>query len=197
MPTYSVGVSTQREIAEQLGLPIHPPKTETFDLTLRTNTDPKKRVRAVDEFRVEPFGLYMARSMPGHPRLRDVESWLLPELGLRVSRWGWQPGHEQDLDYYLDVAEIDPGGTRWRTIDLYLDVEVGNARWARLLDIDEFVLAVQAKLLDAATAQRALETAHAAVDGLARHSYDLDRWLREKGIELSWRQAAQLSTVGH
>ncbi|GAB3299820.1 ribonuclease FAU-1 family protein [Parasphingorhabdus pacifica] len=190
-------MTTQREIAEQLGLPIHPPKVETFDLTRGTNTDPKKRAREVDEFRVESFGLYMARSTPGHARLRHVESWLLPDLGLRVSRWRWWPGHEQDLDYYLDVAEVTTGSTQWHTVDHYLDIEVGDRRWARLRDIDEFALATGAGLLDTATAQRALETAYDAVDGLARHGYDLDRWLREKGVDLSWQpQPTELSTVG-
>lgn len=191
-------MTTQREIADQLGLPIHPPKVETFDLDGRTNTDPKQRVRQVEEFRVEPFGLYMFRSMPNHPRLHEIESWLLPELGLRVSRWGWQPGYERDLDYYLDVAEVTATATTWHSVDHYLDIEVGDGRWARLVDIDEFVLATQADLLDAATAQRALEIAYDAVDGLARHGYDLASWLQEKGITLSWRsQPAEFSTTKH
>ncbi|GAA2774348.1 DUF402 domain-containing protein [Saccharopolyspora taberi] len=180
-------MTTQREIAERLGLPVHPPKTEVFDLDAGTNTDPKGHVRAVDEYRVEPFGLYLARPLPGHPRLAYVESWLLPAVGLRVSRWRWHPGHESDLDYYLDVVDIDSTPARWSTVDLYLDIEVRTGREARLLDVDEFVIAAKADLLDTATAQRALETANAAVDGVARHGYDLPKWLLHKGIALTWR----------
>ena len=44
---------------------IHPPKRETFDLTTRTNTDPKGINRAVDVYTVQPWGLYMARPTPG------------------------------------------------------------------------------------------------------------------------------------
>ncbi|QUH00617.1 DUF402 domain-containing protein [Saccharopolyspora erythraea] len=179
-------MTTQREIADRLGLPVHPPKTEIFDLAARTNTDPKQIVRDVDLYRVEPFGLYLARPMPGHPRLRYLWSWLLPGLGLRISRFDWQPGHSRDLDFYLDVVGIERGEDRWRTVDHYLDIEVRTGREARLLDIDEFLVATKADLLDEPTARRALETACAAVEGLARHDYDLAKWLRHNGIELSW-----------
>ncbi|MER7011868.1 DUF402 domain-containing protein [Saccharopolyspora sp. NPDC000359] len=180
-------MTTQREIAEQLGLPVHPPKVEVFDLAAGTNTDPKGHVRPVQLFHREPFGLYLTRAMPGHVRLAALESWLLPALGLRVTRWHWRPGHERDLDYYLDVVDVEVGEQRWRSVDHYLDVEVRTGRAADLLDVDEFVVAVRAELLDAETAQRAMEHAYAAVDGLARHGYDLSAWLRDSGIELSWR----------
>ena len=47
---------------------MHPPKHETFDLHARTNTDPKGIVRAVDDYIVHPWGLYLARPTPGRAR---------------------------------------------------------------------------------------------------------------------------------
>ncbi|MDI2029814.1 DUF402 domain-containing protein [Saccharopolyspora sp. TS4A08] len=179
-------MTTQREIAERLGLPVHPPKTEVFDLAEGTNTDPKGHVRTVSRFRREPFGLYLARPMPGHPELAALESWLLPALGLRVSRFHRHPGHERDLDYYLDLVDVRTGEKQWRTVDHYLDLEVRQNRDAELLDIDEFVLAVRAELLDPETAERAMRRACAALEGLARCGYDLPKWLRDNDIELSW-----------
>ncbi|MGH3838428.1 MAG: DUF402 domain-containing protein, partial [Pseudonocardiaceae bacterium] len=64
---------------------IHPPKVELFDLDAMTNTDPKGVVRTVREYRVEPFGLYLARDVIDHPSICALESWLLPELGLRIT----------------------------------------------------------------------------------------------------------------
>lgn len=180
-------MTTQREIADQLGLPIHPPKVETFDLEPRTNTDSKQLVRAVDEYRVEPFGLYMARPMIDHPRASYVESWLLPELGIRVTDWWWNPGCERDQDFYLDIATIERGTVRWSSLDLYLDIVVAAGRYAEVVDVDEFLMALRASLLDEATAQQAMTTTHTTLDGLARHDYDLTSWLAEKGVELSWR----------
>lgn len=180
-------MTSQREIAEQLGLPIHPPKVEVFDLPSRTNTDPKSRVREVDEYRIEPFGLFMARSMAGHPRLRYLRSWLLPALGLRISRWDFLDEADRDSDFYLDIVDIESGPRRWRSLDLYLDILLDIGQRAELVDIDEFVVALRADLLDEQTAQRALETAHRTVDGLARHGYQLDDWLAERGVRLSWQ----------
>ena len=62
---------------------LHPVKQETFDTATRTNTDPKGFLREVDTFKVTDFGLYMARGA-NHPEFGYLESWLLPELGLRA-----------------------------------------------------------------------------------------------------------------
>ncbi|GAB2662992.1 DUF402 domain-containing protein [Saccharopolyspora gloriosae] len=179
-------MTTQREIAERLGLPVHPPKVEIFDLDAKTNTDPKGIVRQVGEYRLEPFGLYLRRAMPGHPKLRSLESWLLPDHDLRITRWKLHPGHSDDWDFYVDIARIDPGPARWRSVDHYLDVLVTDGVRTELLDVDEFTQAVQAELLDEETAERAMRSACTALDGLARNGYRLDGWLRELGIELSW-----------
>jgi hypothetical protein len=167
---------------------MHPPKIESFDLSARTNTDPKGFARPVRTYREDTFGLYMSRAMVGHPRCHWVESWLLPELGLRVTVWWWTPGLERDQDYYLDVVDIQRGRV-WRTTDLYLDLVVRSAVSTEVLDADEFVAAVQLGLLDAGTAERALQCAHRALAGICRHGHDLDAWLRsEFGIRLTWER---------
>lgn len=53
---------------------LHPPKVEVFDVAARTNTDPKGHVRSVGEYRVEPFGLYVAREVVDHPSIAALES---------------------------------------------------------------------------------------------------------------------------
>lgn len=168
--------------------PIHVPKVELFDVAAGTNTDPKGFVRPVDEYRVEPFGLYLARAMDGHPRIAYLESWLLPGLGLRVTDFWMHPGHELDQDFYLDVVDVTAAGGVWRTVDHYLDIVVRGRREAEVLDVDELVAAMAAGLIDPPTAQRALRTAFATVDGLARHDYLLADWLAGAGITLTWRR---------
>jgi uncharacterized protein len=167
---------------------VHPPKTETFDVASGTNTDPKGFVRPVQEYQVKPFGLYVSREMPGHPRLSWVESWLLPELGVRVTDWWWRPGHEQDQDFYLDIVDITRAGDVWRTVDHYLDIVVRTRRDSAVIDADEFVAAVAGGLLDPEAAQRALNTSYRAISGLNRYGHDLDRWLGSLNINLHWRR---------
>lgn len=165
---------------------LHPPKVETFDVPARTNTDPKGFVRPVDEYRTEQFGLYLRRPMQDHPRVAWIESWLLPTLGLRVTDWGWRPGHERDQDFYLDIVDVDRDGDVWRTVDLYLDLVIRTGRDSKVLDLDEYVLAVADGLIDPATAERALAVSYRALAGLADHQHDLDSWLASVGVALTW-----------
>jgi hypothetical protein len=167
---------------------VHPPKIENFDLTARTNTDPKGFVRTVDEYRVEPFGLYMAREVQGHRTLAYRESWLLPDLGIQITDWYHHPGHERDQDFYIDIGLIRPGERRWQLVDLYLDVVLRSGRGLDVLDADELLAATAEGFIDARTAQQAMETTFRTVDQLAAHDYDVAKWLAEQDIELSWRR---------
>lgn len=165
---------------------MHPPKIVTFDVPARVSVDNKGFERAVTEYRVTPFGLYMSRAMVDRPSAHWMRSWLLPALGLAATVFSWNPGHERDQDFYLDVCEITRDGDRWWLTDLYLDIVVRTGRGASVLDVDEFVTAVGTGLLDAPRAEHALRVSHAAVDGLAAHGHDLDAWLAGLGITLTW-----------
>jgi predicted RNA-binding protein associated with RNAse of E/G family len=165
---------------------MHPPKVETFDVAAGTNTDPKGFVRPVEVYRTEPFGLYLRRPMKDHPKIAALESWLLPGLGIRVTDWWWRPGHERDQDFYLDIVDIEVDGDRWRTVDHYLDVVVCTGRAATVIDLDEYVVAVAAGLIDPVAAERALATSYRVVAGLAAHRHDLAAWLATLGVTLTW-----------
>ncbi len=168
---------------------IHPPKHETFDLTANTNTDPKGVVRAVDVYTVQPWGLYMARPTPGRAQFHYIESWLLPSLGLRVTVFHFNLGYERDQDYYLDVGEYQPGPTTWQGTDYYLDLVLRTGAEVQITDADELCAAVASGLLSPECGERAIQTAIATVDALARHDYDLHRWLAGIGMVLTWRGA--------
>ncbi len=166
---------------------VHPPKQETFDLRTRTNTDPKGIVRDVEEFVVQPWGLYMARPAPGRAQFHYLETWLLPALNLRVTVFHFNPGHERDQDFYLDVGRYTVEDGIWRSEDHYLDLVLRTGRDVTLTDVDELMAAVTEGLLDPVSAEQAVATAVATVDGLARHGYDLDRWLTVHDVTLTWR----------
>ncbi|WP_205877935.1 DUF402 domain-containing protein [Mycobacterium camsae] len=146
-------------------------------------------MRAVDKYAVHPWGLYLARPTPGRDQFHYLESWLLPPLGLRATAFHFNPGHERDHDYYLDVGEYTAGDTVWRSEDHYLDIEVRTGRGAELADVDELLDAVHQGLLSQDVAELAIRRAVCALDGLARHGYDLMGWLAGQGMTLSWRQA--------
>ncbi len=145
-------------------------------------------MRAVDEYAVHPWGLYVARPTPGRAQFHYLESWLLPSLGLRATVFHFNPGHERDQDYYLDVGEYTPGPDVWRAEDHYLDIVVRSGRGAELADVDELLDAVHQGLLSAEVAEQAVLRAVAAIDGLARNDYELNGWLAGLGIVLTWRR---------
>lgn len=166
---------------------MHPPKILTFDVPGRVNIDSKGNRRVVEEYRVAPFGLYMSRAMVARPSTRWIQSWLLPELGLCVTDFSWNPGHERDQNFYLDVCTIVRDDDTWRLTDLYLDILVRTGRDAEVIDVDEFVEAVATGLLDPGLAEHAMHRTHATVEGIAAHGHDLDAWLACHGVTLSWR----------
>ncbi|QUR69722.1 DUF402 domain-containing protein [Mycobacterium spongiae] len=143
-------------------------------------------MRAVDEYVVHPWGLYLARPTPGRAQFHYLESWLLPSLGLRATVFHANPGHERDHDYYLDVGEYTPGPAVWRSEDHYLDIEVRTGSGATLADVDELLHAVTHALLAVNVAELALHRAVTAIDGLARHDYDLHAWLATHGMSITW-----------
>ncbi|QIS11115.1 DUF402 domain-containing protein [Nocardia arthritidis] len=165
---------------------VHRPKVEYFDLAGLTNTDPKGFVRPVETYRVESWGLYMARTSD-HPQFHYIESWLLPELSLRATVFHYHPAHQRDQDYYLDLGEYTRlGPKQWKSVDHYLDIVVRSGRETELLDVDELLAAHAAGLIGAAEAEAAVANAATAIDGIAANGHSLESWMESMGITLTW-----------
>ncbi len=112
---------------------------------------------------------------------------MLPTLDLRVTVFHFNPGHERDQDFYLDVGVYRPGPTCWEGTDHYVDLVVRTGQDVQVSDIDELATALAEGLLDRQAGERAIRTAVTTVEALARHDYDLDRWLSGLGMPLTWR----------
>ena len=144
-------------------------------------------MRAVDVYTVQPWGLYLARPTPGRAQFHYLESWLLPSLNLRATIFHFNPGHEREQDFYLDVGRFTPGPRCWTSEDHYLDVVVRTNIGVEVCDIDELLTAVRQDLLSAEDGEQAVRTALDTVASLAKHDYDLHRWLAGLGMTLTWR----------
>ena len=129
----------------------------------------------------------MARPTPGREEFHYLESCLLPDLGLRVSVFHFNPGHERDQDFYLDVGRISTAPDCWATEDHYLDLVVRTGRGTEVVDVEELLEAHRDGLLTTETAQAAFQCAITAMEGLAGHNHDLDAWLTSIGVQLRWR----------
>lgn len=173
---------------------LHPVKQETFDTAANINTDPKGFLREVDTFKVTDFGLYMGRGAD-HPEFGYLESWLLPELGLRANIFHYREGEEREQDFYFDVADIDVEDGVWHTRDLYVDLVSQTGNPIDVVDIDELAAATSAGLISAEEAEKAIDVTLAAVEGITRHGDDAMEWLRALGIELTWADEVELTPV--
>lgn len=175
---------------------LHPVKSEIFNTGSFINTDPKGYLREVDVFTRTEFGLYMARGA-NHPRFGYLESWLLPELGLRANIFHFRAGVDAQQDYYFDVAEINVDGDIWSYRDLYVDLVSVTGEPIDVLDINELAAATSAGLITAAEAETAMETTLAAVEGITRANDDAMAWLSACGIDLTWADEVELVPAAH
>lgn len=125
-----------------------------------------------------------------HPKLWCRESHVLPRLGVEISRFGYREAYrpENPFDYYVDIISVPERGDLWTVRDLYLDVLVYDRERVKVLDTDEYLVAVEERHLTAEEVAHALTRTHAFVNGLAQHGYALDVYLRSEGVTLSWRK---------
>ena len=176
---------------------LHPVKSETFLVPERINIDPKGFKRAVDTYTETDFGLYMARGAD-HPDFGYLESWLLPELNLRVSIFHFRDKDKSDSstsgttrsDYYVDIVDIAVDTANdtntWHTRDLYVDLSCVVGEPVDVLDIDELAASTSAGIITADEAERAIEATLTAVDGITRHDDNILEWLTAQGYPLTW-----------
>lgn len=190
---------------------MHPVKQETFATESGINIDPKGFHRMVDTYHETKFGLYMARGAD-HPQFGYLESWLLPDLSLRVNIFHYRPGYERPQDYYIDIVDISkvhinkqdavtstiPQSVStetthtWHTRDLYVDIVSLTGQQVDVLDIDELAEATAEGLISAEDAEQAIEATLRAVEGITRHNDNVLTWLDTLNIPISWADPATI-----
>jgi uncharacterized protein len=157
-----------------------------YNLLDRTNTV-KAGCFKVDVFELSSQWLYMARRTVNHPHIAYVKAFLIPSLGLQINRWQLHEGASNDYsfyDYYVDIGSIETNKNEWVLRDFYLDVLVVERQGAHILDTDEYLQGLQAKLLTPEEAYVALETTHHLINGLAKQHYNLESYLRDQDINI-------------
>lgn len=194
---------------------IHPPKQETFVVDARINVDPKGFRRQVDRWKLTDNALYMARPAD-HPRFGYLESWLIPHLDLRVSKFHFREGEGGRFpgqDLYVDIALVDATegiagasatgdtsdtgdtgehGPLWTTTDLYVDLVTYSGGHWEILDLEELGGALTTGYIDSHTARRALESSQRLVTGML-DAGDVPRWLTSQDVDLDWASEVTLA----
>lgn len=112
-------------------------------------------------------------------------TWLLPDLGLRLTRYRPRSRHSLPGPSTLTAVRIEREPRSWTTTDLLLGLEVQNGGRTRITHAAEFATAVATGVLRREEADYALRTVHRTLDEVTRHR-DLNQWLAYRGIFDVW-----------
>lgn len=164
---------------------LHPIKKESFHTAEQLNIDPKGFHRPVDRFLEFNGCLFMARQAPDHPRFHYMESWLIPTLNLRVTKFHFHEDVAPDQDLYVDIARITVDGDIWYTEDLYVDFVTYSRSSIDTLDLDELGAALKAGYISVEDADLALRVSQELLTGV-RRTGSVESWLEHCGFRLSW-----------
>jgi predicted RNA-binding protein associated with RNAse of E/G family len=134
---------------------------------------------------VERWGLAVECPTPDAPEHDAEITWLLPDLGLRLTRYRPRRRHSRPGPSTLTAVRIERETRSWTTTDLLLGLEVEDGGRARIAHATEFATAVATGALRLSEADYALRTVHRTLEEVTRHR-DLNQWLAYRGIFDIW-----------
>lgn len=166
---------------------MHAPKISSYDLVAKTHTV-SKGTFSCERLEVMDGWLLVERPMVDHSDFFALSSYMLPDLGIAVTRWQNRPESDQNwYDYYVDILACEVEGELWTTRDFYLDGLVVEGKLALTNDTDEYLEAVREGLLTETEAASALTKMHTLLNGLGECGYSMKAWLKhEVGLEMAF-----------
>lgn len=145
----------------------------------------RRHASGVDDLqrcRVERWGLEVEYDTPHASDHAAEHVWLLPEIGLRLTRFRPRRRHSRPNASLLTAAHIEPDRSSWACADLVLGLELPEQRRPRIVRSEEFGTAVATGRIRSCEADTALRTMHRMLAELSTHG-GLDRWLTARGID--------------
>lgn len=139
----------------------------------------------LDDCHVERWGLSLRCSTLDDPRYDEEVTWLLPEYGLRLTRYRTRRRHSRGGPTLITAAWIEPDPRSWTITDLLLGLEVPDYGAARVRHSDDFGAAVSGGLIRCSEADYALRTVHRVLGEIGMH-HDLADWVAALGVPDPW-----------
>ncbi|QUH00618.1 hypothetical protein HUO13_07120 [Saccharopolyspora erythraea] len=162
-----------------------PRLVDVIDLFSARRSHSSGAVMGLDVCRVEPWGLSLECSTPEDPAADSEVTWLLADLGLKLTRHRPRRRHSRRGPSLLTAVHIERDTRSWTTTDLLLGLEVPDQRPARIAQYEEFADAVSGGLIRLSEADYALRTVHRTLEEISMHR-DLNQWLAHRGIFDIW-----------
>ena len=171
---------------------IHPPTVITLDLEAKTKV--RDKGEEVERYTLDfayprAYGLFYAHQTEDNEHVTRVITQVVPMLNLQVTRFNWRDTDHPfgAYDYYIDIiGEVEQNKEVWTVRDLYLDVLVLEGKWAKVVDTEDYLQAVDAGHFLAGERELTLQRTHWLVNKLGEHGYSLNRFLAQHDIRLEW-----------
>ena len=164
---------------------ISPQLIEVIDVFSSQRRQPSGIVAQLEVCHVERWGLAVECPAPDTTDHGTEVTWLLPDLGLRLTRYRPRSRHSRPGPSLLTAVRIERAMRSWTTTDLLLGLEVGDHGRARITHAGEFAAAVDSGAIRQSEADYALRTVHRTLDEVTRHR-DINQWLAHRGIFDAW-----------
>ncbi|MGP4018830.1 hypothetical protein [Saccharopolyspora sp. 5N708] len=164
---------------------ISPQLVEVIDVFSSRRRQPSGFVAQLDVCHVERWGLAVECSTPDAEEHDAEITWLLPELGLRLTRFRPRSRHSLPGPSTLTAVHIERETRSWTTTDLLLGLQIGDYGRARITHAAEFAAAVASGMIRLSEADYALRTVHRTLEEVSRHR-DINQWLAHRGIFEAW-----------
>ncbi len=168
-----------------MGAVITPQLVDTIDLFAAQRSHSSGAVVPLDRCQVEHWGLSLECATPEDPAHEGEVTWLMPDLGLRLTRRRSRRRHSRREPSMLTVVHVERDTRSWTVTDLLLGLQVPDHGSARIVQAEEFATAISAGMIRLSEADYALRTVHRTFEEISRHR-DINQWLAHRGIFELW-----------
>lgn len=169
-----------------MGAVITPQLVDVVDTVSAVRSYSSGMSRRLTTCRVEHWGLRLECPTPEDPFSDSEVTWLMPDLGLRLTHQRPRSRHARSGPSVLTAVRVQRDGRSWRTTDLLLGLAVPGGTTARIVRSEEFAAAVAGRVLGPDDADQALRTVHRTLEEVSLHRHDLRAWLTHRGIYDTW-----------
>lgn len=168
-----------------MGTVVTPQLVDVIDVFSAQRSHPSGATRTLEACRLERWGLSLECLTPEDPAHEAEISWLLPEPGLRLTRYRPRRRHSRRGPSMLTAVSIERDERTWKTTDLLLSLQVPDHGAARAIQSEDFAAAVAAGIIRPDEADNAFRIVHRTLEELSRHR-DINQWLAYRGIFDLW-----------
>ena len=169
-----------------MGTAITPQLVDIVDTFTAERSYPSGTTQRLTFCRVEPWGLRTEIPTPDDQFADSEVTWLLPDLGLRMTYRRPRSRHARTGPCTLTAVRVQRDTRSWRTTDLLLGLSIPGGTTARIVGAEDFAAAVAGGILRTDDADLALRTVHRTLEELSHCAHDVFSWLGYQQIETPW-----------